>query len=1283
MNALGSAAAGRVLIWLLWCTVGLLALQLSPAAGAEGADLRFERLFTDAEAAGQGVGAIRAIVQDKLGFIWLGGENGLARYDGVRLKRYLSDPRVGNTLTSSYVRDLVIDADGVMWVATDLGLCRYNATTDDFTAFVQGEAPGYISHNVVTSLAVDGDNRLYLGTGDGLTVLDPPRQRFSHYAPQPSPDEETGVFSVQAVYIDRRNRVWLGTAEQGLALFDPQSQHFQIFQHNPRDPTSVIADSVLSIHEDRRGRLWVGTYGGGLSRMNADGRSFTNYTHSAHDSSSIGASTIWDIYEDSAGDIWFATDPGGLGRYDESADAFVRYRHKPYNRDSISSNAVRTVFEDASGDLWIGAFPSGVNFYNRGISQFRNFTHTPDDANSLSHSAVLAFIEDRQGLVWIGSEGGLDAFDKATQTFTRHNLRPGEAGGLRANAVLSIAEDATEDLWLGTWSGGLHRYNRRTGIFKNYFPDKNKPGSINSGFIWALHRDRDNNLWIGTETGGLNLYDRATDSFTAFVHDPANKQSISGNFVWAILEDRQGYLWVGTTNGLDRLDRRTRTFRRYTEGASDPQVAHQIIRVRALAEDSQGRIWIGTQDNGAFIYDPDKDIYSRIDEKAGLPSPFVSSMVEDGLGNMWLTTGIGVARVALDTLAVTAYRRGHGLVGNNFNRNASLKDRDGHLYFGSAEGFSLLDPGQLTEPVAEFPVWVTDFRIFGRSVSMGAPDSPLQSSILTAPVITLDHTHSMFSFEFAALSYRFSARNHYAYMLEGFDKGWNYTGTDNSATYTNLGPGKYLFKARGANGDGTWSEQIASKRLIINPPPWKTWWAYLIYAAALVSLAAGAWKIKARQMEYTHQRALNNELVRVNEIKDTFLANTSHELRTPLNGIIGIAESLADNPLVRAHDDLFHRLNLIVFSGKRLSSLINDILDYSKLSERQLKIYPRPVDFRQLTEHVFQLLAPLAEAKQIELVNLVDPSMPAVHADENRLQQIMINLVGNGIKYSSAGSVTVACKDRVQFAEVVVADTGTGIPANQFDNVFKAFFQLEGSDSRRHGGTGLGLSVTRQLVELHGGSIRLESEEGAGSKFIFTLHYSPERQAQPPDTEPNTTLAATGALRKRAVGSKRGPRSALASVDDLELSPPPANAASFTLLIVDDDPVNRMVLSGILQLHNYAVLEAASGAEALQLLASAAGVDLVVLDVMMPEMNGYETCRCIRQTYDLHQLPVIFLTAKKVDADIARAFAAGGTEILTKPVSKYEILPRVANQLRLLEIVRESRGPAAGPASKH
>ena len=584
---------------------------------------------------------------------------------------------------------------------------------------------------------------------------------------------------------------------------------------------------------------------------------------------------------------------------------------------------------------------------------------------------------------------------------------------------------------------------------------------------------------------------------------------------------------------------------------------------------------------------------------------------------------------------------------------------------GRGSNFRYYGPGTGTSPL---PTFVAYFG--GRTDATNPGTSGAYGSSLFAnstDELVLDHTHNMFSFEFSALEFRQGLHQEYAYKMEGFDQDWIYVGQERSATFTNLNPGRYTFKVKtGVNNE--WRDDIAQVKVTILPAPWKTPWAYTLYVILAVALMVLIANTKIKQVELASEREINRELKNLNNIKDSFLANTSHELRTPLNGIIGIAENLSDH-FAGADDYAAHHLHLIASSGKRLANLINDILDYSKLANRNLELYQTPIDMRVITDTVFTLLAPLAANKSIQLINEFTSDTPLVMADENRLQQILINLVGNGIKYSDHGSVRVGMTVKDAIAEIYVADSGIGIAAEQTEKVFEAFSQIQSSNARQYGGTGLGLAITRQLVELHGGTIRVESSPGQGSRFIFTLALSGEQNRHKLQQQTQYRQSTTADNRKINETDK--------SISKIK-SDKPRNAEDQTILIVDDDPVNRMVLQGMLKLHDYRVLEAENGMQAVEMVQQNPQIDLIIMDVMMPHMTGYDACREIRRTHSFDSMPVLFLTAKKnVDEDIEECFTAGGNDYLTKPVSKHDLLPRVANHLRIAGIIRKFRNEQA------
>lgn len=798
-------------------------------------DLHFERLLLSGEVASKNdnLSAVRATVKDRYGFIWFGGENGLARYDGQKLVIYRADPNNPRSLSADFIWSIVIDKNGIMWIGTGRGLNRYNPETDDFDRFMEASGePGNsrsLINNHIQTMVVDKDNNLVIGTSDGLSVLNPARTSFQNYR-YVRPNSGASKSFIREVYVDSHDRIWIGSSTDGLSLFDLKTGKATYFLNDPNQSSSLIDNDVRAIDEDHLGRLWVGSYGHGLSRMNEDGKTFTRYRHDPADPGSLSGDNVTDIHEDSSGKIWIAIDHGGLCVYQPGTDSFTRYRYSPYDINSLSSDQPRHIFEDEQGNLWIGMFPTGVTFLDRSLSVFTNYSHKPDDPNSLDNNGILSFKEDSDGVLWIGTENGLNAFDRTTGKFKRYYkdsqaAKPSQSFG----PVLTIEEDAQGDLWLGTWSGGLYRLNKKTGQVRHYFPDKNKPQSLSNEFVWKVLRDKDGVLWLATETGGINRYVPETDSFVHYMAAPDKPDALISNQVWTMREDRRGDIWVATLEGLDRLDKKTGKFIHYLHHPEQPDSisSNQII---SLFEDSQGYLWTGTRDAGVNRFDPATGKFITLDVRNGLPSSTVSSIIEDNHGFIWVTTVNGIARIDSRTYAVTVYNRTHGLVSNNFNRDATFKDAQGKLYMGSIGGFSVFDPDHMATESAPPRIAVTDFRIFNQSVPIGGKNKILDKSILVTKKISLDHQHLMFAFDFAALDYRSPSDHQYAYMLEGFDRDWIHIGNQRTATYTNIGAGHYVFKVKAANRDGVWNEDGTSMEIDILPPWWKTGWAYLSYA---------------------------------------------------------------------------------------------------------------------------------------------------------------------------------------------------------------------------------------------------------------------------------------------------------------------------------------------------------------------------------------------------------------------------------------------------------------------
>lgn len=1185
----------------------LFLLLLLPCAVAR-ADIYFEQVKLDDLASQKALNNLVAIAQDRQGFMWFGGGEGLLRYDGIELKNYAGRGADSENMCGRFVQALLSDSRGDLWVGAEQALCRYDAGRDEFIPFTLAELG---SHNNVYALLEDRTGNLYVGDGGRLVVINPERTRAQEFK-WPTSDSTALFTTIRALFEDSAGRIWLGTSDSGLVQFDLANGRFHFYPHSRNDATGSSGHRVDALAEDAQGNLWLGQHITGLDIFNPRTGEFQHLPPLE----SVGSNSVWTLINDQEGHLWIASDGGGLLRYNQASKSWTGYRHQQGNPQSLASDKTVGLFADREGNLWITHYPSGISVYHRNSDKVSNFQQTlAPAAPQLNDNGVLSFMELPNKHIWIGTEKGVSEFDPASGHFKDLSSMDFP---LPKKPITSLVRDSLGNTWIGTWSDGVYRLDTR-GQLTHYLADK-RPGSISANIVWDILPGANGEVLLATQEGGLNHFDPSTGTF--FVQLPHTiGEGISSLDIYSLLRDQQQRLWVGGTNGLDRYDPASDTyvhFGRYDTGMRQMP----SLMVRGLFEDSRGRVWIGTLDAGVFIWSNDQEPLVHLGLEQGLPDLVVTGMVEDGDGNIWLGTNQGLARVNPDTLAVAAFNNSQGITAFTINRGALLRASSGDLYVGGVEGMSRFDPAYMTWEQANFPVRLTRFKIINREVTPATHESPLAQSINLIDRLELTHKHSMFAFEFAALSYHLPTFNQYAYRLQGFDKDWNDIGNKNSATYTNIPAGNYRFQVKAANSSGQWSDQQIDLALSILPAPWKTGWAYGLYTLLVVALFYLLYQHQKELAALEKEKQLNHALVRINAIKDTFLANTSHELRTPVSGIIGLASALEDE-LQLPPGDARKKLDLIISSGRRLSHLINDILDYTKMAEANIELFKCWVELHPLIEKVFSIVKPLATNKHLQLINS-SALDDRIWADTNRLEQILINLVSNGIKYSDAGSVAVICQRHTQALQLIVQDTGIGIAPEDIQKLFIPFSQLEASANRRSGGTGLGLTVTRYLIEQHGGSIHVESTLGKGSRFIMEFPLiTPEPELQ------------------QAANALMAP---LLQAPDLH---------GKTILFADDDAINCMILYKQLKHTGAHLLEANNGLKAWELLQEEMQVDMVILDLQMPQLDGFEVAKNMRANQTWRQTPIIFLTANIIDQDIQTTQSLAPARILLKPVTKY------------------------------
>ncbi len=1235
--------------------------------------LKFERF---AHKEGLSHITVNCILQDQQGFMWFGTDNGLNKYDGYTVTVYKHDPENSYSLSHDGIQTMYEDRSGVLWVGTAAG---------------------------------------------GLNKFDRDTERFTRYQHDPENPSSLSDNWVTLIYEDRSGILWVGTHKGGLNRFvSPSSQgktgYFVRYQQDPENPHSLSDDWVTSIYEDQSGVLWIGTLVGGLNTFDRDTERFT---HSQSTFNWLDKVSIDTIYEDSSGAVWFGTGKG-LSKFDPDTKYVIHYRNNPGDPQSLSNNAVTSMYKDASGKLWIGTDGGGLNMLDRGTERFVRYQSDSSDPYSLSSNTVTSIYEDRSGVLWISTkDGGLNKVNRNTEHFIHYSHDPNNPYSLSHHHVTSIYQDRSGNLWVGT-RNGLNKLAPRSSLenaqhFIHYTHDPDDPFSLGGNHVTSIYEDRSGILWVGTAGAGLNRFDRDTEQFIyyQYVTNSSDALRLNDNHVTSIYEDASGRLWIGTIDaGLKKFDRDTGQFSHY----SPPNSQHAIF----LYGDAAGQLWISNVDERTHIFKPETEHFSPLNvttytvyedlsnrfwfgtyrgliryDQAKKTSTFYSEgngrlfgsvvgILEDDRGNLWFSHDKGLSKFNPQTETFRNYDARDGVPVTRFMPGVQYKSQSGEMFFGGDNGFIGFYP---VHNLHVAPIVISDFQLFYKSVE-ARDDSPLRKSITETKEITLSYKENVFSFEFAALDYSSPEENHYAYMMEGFDKNWVYAGTRRFAPYTNLPAGVYTFRVKGANRDGVWNEEGAWIRIIMTPPPWKTWWAYSMYVLVLGGTLFGyvRYKTKAQAQELARQRkeleqerVIIERLRHVDSLKDEFLANISHELRTPLHGMVGLAESLLDETAAIPPAKMTKNCSMIISSGKRLTSLVDDILDFSRLKKRDLHLQRKAVDIKTLTDVVLTLSEPLIGRKNVILRNTIEKDIPPVEGDENRLQQIMYNLVGNAIKFTESGSITVSARVYSGEAEslpafgankksafpgvaISVSDTGIGIPHNMREAIFRTLEQVDSSITREYSGTGLGLTITKQLVELHGGSICVESEVGKGTTFTFTLPTTqgiPEAMKSPPQFRfPAGEIQGFAEIQRTVEG--QSPR--------FQKETSQTNGGGFNILVVDDEPVNHQILANHLAFENYEVTQAFTGEEALKLIESNKKFDLVLLDIMMPRMSGYEVCQKIRKRFLPTELPVVMVTAKNQISALLEGLSSGANDYLVKPFSKDELLARIKTQLNLMKI---------------
>ena len=1201
--------------------------------------------------------------------MWFGTYDGLSRYDGYEFKAFRNRLNDSSSLPHNYIYCINEDSRHNIWVGTGQGIGIFDNFTGKFAPawyypYDNGRQPGKpvirrrITFNV-TSIRTDIRGNTLIGTiGWGFLMM-MPGSEAAVSIPFIKDGQVKNDFTVQAIVPDSLGRVWLFIREAGLCLFDAATRQIHVINKKLRDASCMALDGAGT-------SLWLGTSKGLYQYSIAANRFLREYLEGEVGPSVragpaddqrievLGGLTSGDLAclsFDHLHRLWIGTNGGGINILDP-ATGRMDYLLPGEEKNSLTSESVYSIYEDKESRKWVGTLKGGIDILDEQKSRFGTIAHTSRNTNSLINNFASSFFEDPEGSLWIGTDGGgMSIWNRRTNRFTSYQHHPDHPGSLGSNSITSIRQDRTGRIWLSTFGGGIDRFDRASGNFRHYRCIDVLTGEENKN-VWLLYEDRSGNLWASTfGNGRFYRYNRSLDRFDVF-----NQTFI--DFI-AITEDRSGALWAGNSHQLIRIDTSDRL-----------SIVYEIGKpVRSIYEDSKGRFWIGTEGKGLLLFDRKKgQVVSQYSDADGLCNNAVLNILEDGKGHLWLSTFNGLCRFDPEPEIFKNFYRGDGLQSNQFLYSAAIKLRSGELAFGGINGFNLFYPDSIRPRSYQPPLLLTGLRIDNQPLSMD--DRYITGTIAgQVAAIRVPYNQAILSFDFAALEYSAPNNITYGYFLDGWDKHWNYTKNIRTVNYSNLGEGSYHLRLKSTNAEGVWNSRETTLSIVVLPPWYRSWWAWLLYlvAAATIIYYYRRYKVRQTRLEYEIRIAhLTAEKEKeVNDKRLSFFTSISHEFRTPLTLIINPLKDILKKQEVVGQEH--QEVKVVYRNARRLLSLVDQLLLFRKAESEgdQLKI--TRLNFYDLCKDVYLAFVQKARTENIEYVFECDNRELELYADREKMEIVFYNLISNALKYTSAGEkVSLRITDSAGSVLVTIEDTGSGIPAGTGQRLFEKFFQVMEDGHPSKTGFGIGLYLVRHFVESHQGSVRYESEPGKGTTFFVELLKGKEHL----DGRPVFEGAATGPAILEELAGGDGPATDPSTAGDANKPTLPLLAAATEILVpgrqivlvVDD---NEQLLEYVAQIFaaGYTVYRADSGERGLE-MARTLGPDIIISDIVMNNMSGIDLCRTLKEDISLAHVPVILLTGSPSSETRLQGVEGGADDYITKPFDKEILLARVASLLK-------------------
>lgn len=1206
-------------------------------------------------------GKVVCVAQDSIGYLWIGTQDGLHRYDGYELRLYQYDPADSSSLSNNNVEDIYVDHAGTVWVGTWNGLNRYDPQTDSFYRYLHDlDDSTSLSGPMVIDIQEDAQNRLWIAMAVGLGGVcryQPETDAFVRYLPKEGDPYSLTAHNPSRLYLDKSGDLWIGMGSPfdwdenygGLNRYDPDRDGFIQYLHDPADPYSLAHNEIISLYEDREGLFWVATWGDGLQYMDREiGRFYpADENPNGHRWPSLRTRVgsrggIRFLHEDLQGNLWIGSFLGGLDCFHPETGTMTHFSQGPAMEGGLTDLAVWSIFEDAQQGLWVSTW--------NGLTHIRPQPPTSEvigrgegDQLKLQDLHVEALLLDPQGQVWASTWAGLERIDLTKEKSRLIELGNGfpDRGGF-SEIGLSLFQRGPGQLWVGNNESGIVQLDltgRRVSRLGR--PDPNQSFAINT-----IHQDMNGTIWIGSQQG-LFYWDAQSDPGQV----PPEQVSTPFKEVFSIAPGQGNNIWLGTSTGLFQLDIQSRKVKEVLPG-------YQIETMLNLGPEA---LWLGTNGQGLLAYNPLTNTHKAFTEAEGLPGQMIRSLITDQMGRLWMATNRGVAWMERENSIIRTFPPARIPSIYTFYPHSALTLPDGKLWFGGNGGILQVDPSQiLSDPISPRPV-IHSLKVFDQKYE-ALPGDPGNAYRLKARDFSFSHDENDLTFEFAGLHFKHPEDNTFRYKLVPYESEWREVGTQRMAIYPNLPPGTYTFQVQAANPDGVWSPETAGLEIVIRPPWWRTPWAYAVYGLLILGALFGFDRLQRRRLIRMERRrshlreaelraeaaeAQANQLQELDEAKARLYANITHEFRTPLTVILGMVDR------IRGHSQ---ERNLIQRNSQNLLRLINQLLDLSKLESGKLGLNLLQGDIIRYLQYLTESFYSMAREKDIRLLFYPEVEELVMDFDEAKIQHIVYNLLSNALKFTPGqGKVvlhaTLQTRAQGDWLQLKVQDSGIGIAERELDHIFDRFYQADASSTRKGEGTGIGLSLTRELVELMEGDISVASSPGKGT--TFTLRF-PIRQNAP----------------KLPMQSKAVDQPLVTS--EVPAFPPLSEtengAEKPILVLIEDNADVATYITSLLQpqYHIHVERNGQAGIErVLEVIP-----DIVISDVMMPEKDGFEVCETLKQDERSSHIPIILLTARGTQEDRLTGLRGGADAYLTKPFEKEELFIRLEKLRELRQILQ-------------